>query len=59
MRNNVSSDVTGTFEKILSAYPSLPTGDMVAELLLKVIDNSTREKEGGLFIDVDGKNLDW
>ncbi|KJA22327.1 hypothetical protein HYPSUDRAFT_186492 [Hypholoma sublateritium FD-334 SS-4] len=59
LRNNVSSDTSGTFENMLSVYPILPSGEMVAESLLKVIDNSTRAKEGGEFIDVDGTKLAW
>lgn len=55
----MSSDTSGTFKNLLLVYPSLPTGDMVADSLLKVIDNSMREKEGGEFINVDGTKLAW
>lgn len=60
VRNNVSSDTSGIFKNMLAAMgPSVPTAEGVADLLLKVIDNSTRENEGGQFIDVDGKKLSW
>lgn len=30
-----------------------------ASLLIKIIDNSTREKEGGEFVNIDGTRVTW
>ena len=59
VRNNVTADTTNTFKTQLSALGTLPTAEEVANSLLSIIDKSTREKEGGLFINVDGTELPW
>lgn len=60
VRNTLSSDTSGIFKNMLEGMGrNLPTTEEAADLLLKVIDNSTRENEGGEFIDVDGKKLSW
>ncbi|KJA22326.1 hypothetical protein HYPSUDRAFT_164726 [Hypholoma sublateritium FD-334 SS-4] len=59
LRNNVVADTTGLLKKMLETIPTLPTAETASALLIKLIDGSTREKEGGQFVHVDGTRLPW
>lgn len=60
VQRNIGADTTGMLKKMLdSAVPNLPTAQTVAALLIKLIDESTRENEGGHFVHVDGTQLPW
>lgn len=58
VRNNVAQDAKagGVFSNL---DPNFPTPETAAESLIKLIDASTREKDGGLFTYVTGDRLDW
>ena len=50
-------DTTGTFKSLVEQF-----GMSVEEAsgkLVEIIDGSTREKEGGQFVNVDGGRIDW
>lgn len=59
VRRNVASDKTGLLKKKVEANPNLPTGEAVSVSLINLIDESTREKDGGQFVHVDGMHLAW
>ncbi|KAK0470970.1 NAD(P)-binding protein [Armillaria novae-zelandiae] len=56
-RSNRVMDTTGTLAPIQDALAI--SADKAATLLLGIIENSTREKDGGEFINVDGQKLTW
>ena len=59
VRHNVVADTTGMLQKMMETTPALPTVEGASVLLVKLIDESTREKEGGQFVHVDGTRLPW
>ena len=54
----IASDTTGIFAALLEKM-SLLTPEAAARALLSLIDGSTRDKDGGEFINVDGTRLPW
>ena len=58
-RNLIPTDTVGFFRKWAEANPDVPSVDTVAGPLLNIIDESTREKEGGQFVHIDGSRLPW
>ena len=57
VNHNLSLDESGTYEKL--ATPIARTVEQASTLLLSIIDKSTREKDGGEFLNVDGSKLPW
>ena len=57
-REAQASDTTGVFAALLEKV-TLQTPDEAATALLKLIDRSTRDKDGGVFINVDGTKIQW
>ena len=56
----MESDKSGSLQKLVDEdAPNLPSVDTVALSLIKLIDESTREKDGGEFLYVDGTHLTW
>ena len=56
----MESDKSGSLQKLVDEdAPNLPSVDTVALSLIKIIDESTREKDGGEFLHVDGTHLPW
>ncbi len=53
------ADTTGLLNKVVETLPTLPTVEAAYALLVKLIDESTREKEGGQFVNIDGTRLPW
>ncbi|KAH9484734.1 Norsolorinic acid ketoreductase [Psilocybe cubensis] len=53
------TDASGALQAVIQTYGEFPTADKVAVLLLNIIDESTREKDGGQFINVDGSRASW
>ena len=53
-----ASDTTGVFAALLEKV-TLQTPEEAAKALLKLIDESTRNKDGGEFINVDGTKIQW
>ncbi|PBK79956.1 NAD(P)-binding protein [Armillaria gallica] len=56
-RANRVMDTTGTLAPIQDALAI--SAEKAATLLLGIVENSTREKDGGEFINVDGQKLTW
>jgi hypothetical protein len=56
-RSQVQKDTTGTLKNAI-AQIGLSPEDASAQLI-DIIDNSTREGEGGQFVNVDGGRIDW
>ncbi len=56
-RANRAMDTTGTLAPIQDALAI--SAEKAATLLLGIVENSTREKDGGEFINVDGQKLTW
>ncbi|KAK0190216.1 NAD(P)-binding protein [Armillaria mellea] len=56
-RSNRVMDKTGTLAPIQDALAI--SAEKAATLLLGIVENSTREKDGGEFINVDGQKLTW
>ncbi|PPQ89240.1 LOW QUALITY PROTEIN: hypothetical protein CVT25_001319 [Psilocybe cyanescens] len=54
-----ATDATGVVADLVKEYGTFPTADQAAILLLKIIDESTREKDGGEFINIDGSRPPW
>lgn len=54
---STSNNRSGILQEIVKS--EVPTGVQVAVLLLKIIDESTREKDGGEFLNIDGTKLPW
>ena len=54
----IASDTTGIFAELLEKM-SLLTPEAAAKALLSLIDGSTRDKDGGEFINVDGAKIPW
>lgn len=52
-----AEDETGVFEKIVDGNMIEP--DVAAAILVKLIDHSTRQKEGGEYVDRDGSRIEW
>ncbi|PPQ89250.1 hypothetical protein CVT25_001329 [Psilocybe cyanescens] len=51
---------SGSLNKIVEQFGKFPTADKAAVLLLKIIDESTtREKDDGQFINLDGARIPW
>lgn len=50
-------DKTGLLAPILDSAAITPVA--AASLLVNIIDNSTREKEGGEFVNIDGTRITW
>ncbi|KJA15534.1 hypothetical protein HYPSUDRAFT_219976 [Hypholoma sublateritium FD-334 SS-4] len=55
----VDTDTTGTLKKMLALFPSIPTVETASVALVKIIDESSREKEGGEFVEFDGTRILW
>ncbi|KAH9478547.1 putative secondary metabolism biosynthetic enzyme [Psilocybe cubensis] len=56
----VSVDNGGEYQNLIKTRGyGLPPATEVAASLLKIIDNSTREENGGAFMNVDGGTLPW
>ena len=58
-RNLIPTDTIGFFRKWAETNPDVASVDTVAGPLLNIIDESTREKEGGQFVHIDGSRLPW
>lgn len=58
MKETVAKDASGTFKVLLETFTPL-TPQQSAIPLIKIIDEATREKDGGEFINVDGTKLPW
>ncbi|KAH9485089.1 putative oxidoreductase C24B10.20 [Psilocybe cubensis] len=56
--NIVEADKTGNFQRMIESMPQLSAGNVV-ESLVKIIDGSTRERNGGEFMHVDGTKLPY
>ncbi len=52
-----AEDKTGVFEKIVNGNMIDPA--VAAGILVPLIDESTREKDGGQYVDRDGSRLEW
>ena len=52
-----AEDKTGVFEKIVNGNMIDPAD--AAGILVKLIDESTREKDGGQYVHRDGSRLEW
>lgn len=52
-----SQDTTGVISDMTAQYSDFPTAEKAAVLLLDIIDGSTREKDGGQFVNVDGRRV--
>ena len=53
-------DKSGAFRKLVDDLaPGLPSADTAAVSLIKIIDESTHEKDGGESPHVDGTRLPW
>ena len=60
VRTHVIEDKTGELQKwINSEISQLPTVETVSVSLINLIDDSTREKDGGQFLNVDGTRIAW
>ena len=60
VRTHVIEDKTGELQKwINSEISKVPTVETVSVSLIKLIDDSTREKDGGQFLNVDGTRIAW
>ncbi|KJA22255.1 hypothetical protein HYPSUDRAFT_41149 [Hypholoma sublateritium FD-334 SS-4] len=62
LRNAIENDKSGTLQKLAVDDGSLnwrATVETVSVSLIKIIDESTREKDGGEFIHVDGTRIPW
>ncbi|KAH9477733.1 Norsolorinic acid ketoreductase nor1 [Psilocybe cubensis] len=53
------TDKTGVVANLVAKYGDFPKADTAAPLLLDIIDGSTREKDGGQFINLDGRRVPW
>ena len=51
-------DTTGVLAALLEKVP-VQTPEEAANSLINLIDGSTRDKEGGEFINVDGTKIPW
>jgi hypothetical protein len=54
----VQQDTSATLKEIFK-QGGLPSVEVVSAKLVEIIDNSTRDGEGGQFVDVDGGRLPW
>ena len=60
VRTHVIEGKTGELQKwINSEISKVPTVETVSVSLIKLIDDSTREKDGGQFLNVDGTRIAW
>lgn len=59
VRETIAMDTSGNLRRMVEARGDLPTVETVSVSLIKIIDESTREKEGGQFVHVDGTRLPW
>ena len=60
VRTHVIEDKTSELQKwINSEISKVPTVETVSVSLIKLIDDSTREKDGGQFLNVDGTRIAW
>ncbi|KJA22316.1 hypothetical protein HYPSUDRAFT_41181 [Hypholoma sublateritium FD-334 SS-4] len=59
LRDTVAADTSGLMKKMVDGLPNLPTVETVSVSLISLIDGSTREKDGGQFIHVDGTRVSW
>ncbi|KJA22257.1 hypothetical protein HYPSUDRAFT_41152 [Hypholoma sublateritium FD-334 SS-4] len=62
LRIAVENDKSGALQKLVEedvGGKNWPTVETVSVSLIKIIDESTREKDGGEFIHVDGTRLPW
>jgi hypothetical protein len=50
-------DTTGTFKKLVEQFGM--SVEEASEKLVDIIDSSTREKEGGQFVNFDGGRIAW
>ncbi len=50
-------DKSGNLQKTIQERGGAPSVETVAVSLVRLIDGSTREKEGGQFVHVDGTRL--
>ncbi|KJA22262.1 hypothetical protein HYPSUDRAFT_41161 [Hypholoma sublateritium FD-334 SS-4] len=60
LRVAVAEDKSGVLQTLIDAETSnVPTVETVSVSLIKLIDESTRDKEGAQFVNVDGTRLPW
>ena len=57
-REAQARDTTGVLAALLEKVP-VQTPEDAAKALVNLIDGSTRDKDGGEFINVDGTRLPW
>jgi hypothetical protein len=57
-RDAVGNNKTGTLRE-LAEKMSVQSVEVASAKLIDIIDNSTREKEGGEFVTVDGERIPW
>ena len=57
-REAQARDTTGVLAALLEKVP-FQTPEEAANALINLIDGSTRDKDGGEFINVDGTRLPW
>ncbi len=57
-REAQASDTTGVLTALLEKV-TVQTPEEAAKALVNLIDGSTRDKDGGEFINVDGTRLPW
>ncbi|KJA22263.1 hypothetical protein HYPSUDRAFT_215866 [Hypholoma sublateritium FD-334 SS-4] len=58
-RTMLASVASGTSQKRRKATENPPTAEIVSVALVKLIDESTRDKDGGQFVHIDGTQLSW
>lgn len=60
MQHIIDADPTGKFGTFLvETHGGIPSVDEASVKLLQLVDESTRAKEGGEFVHIDGTRLAW
>lgn len=59
MTYSISADTSGWMKKWVEANPDAPSVADVALAVLRIVDASTREKDGGEFRHSEGKAIPW
>ena len=59
MQAAVAADPSGMMKEMVDQHPTLPTVGTVSVSLIDIVDGSTREKDGGQFVHVDGTRIQW
>lgn len=55
---NVATDKLGVFEALTKQFPPQSPKEAAVQLI-KIIDEATRDKDGGEFINIDGTKMPW